>query len=218
MRVQVRKCPFTGKIFEEKDIVQYVLHLLNVRAEHQKIRKEKRVRDTWESWLRESKKSITHVDEIAPWFLENQATIMAAVSAFNTGRPSEAFDSSDKFLGLQLKLKWNDSCSNSHVAPEGKPTNWDGREGTVKGYPGFIGTLNGQLSRGNFDSKYPYGDAYRLVGLKTGSGGGGNKNHGFGVTVFLDDWPGLQAQVDGQLQDAVVDRLKGNFSKVIIGA
>jgi len=67
---------------------------------------------------------------------------------------------------------------------------------------------------------YPYDSIGKFVGLKTGSGGGGNEDWGYDVSIFLDDWPGLNQQWADMIfeqevtryeqeKDRIINRLKG---------
>ncbi len=217
MKVQVYKCRFTGKLFELKDRDKYVKHLLILRETMKEKRLEEKMRKTWARWLKTEKKKITHPDQIVPWFLENQKKIMAMVNAQATGSIAshDKFSlKTDEYTKLELKIHWNPMCSNSHRAPDGKPQNWCAKDPAIPtGYPGWTGHLTGTLKRlPRNNGAYPYSEAYRLVGIKTGSGGGGNVDHGYDVTVFLDDWPGLKEEVQKMEEDKIVSRLKGNFT------
>lgn len=210
MRIQVRKCPFTGEIFEEKDIKKYIKHLKELRKKMKEDRAHERIRKSWKDWLSEQKKNITSIDQIPEWFLKNQRTIMDACNAIYFDDRFERrnkFVEKDKFTKLEWEnYRYNDNTSNSHVCPEGGVMNWCAKEkDKPTGYPGFKGYLRGCLERPkDRDYSYPYSEALRLVGIKTGTGGGGNKNFGYEFTVFLDDWPGIKENV-------VFEKLKGTM-------
>jgi len=59
MRVQVYKCPFTGKLFEEKDKAKYVKHLLELRESMRAERNNERTRATWKKWLDAEKEKLS---------------------------------------------------------------------------------------------------------------------------------------------------------------
>jgi hypothetical protein len=201
MKITAYKCRFTGKIFEEHERDKYVLHLRNLRTGMAGDRLEKKMESEWTTWLSAEKKKITHIDQIIPWFLTNQKKIMAKV---NSQHKRESISDhcrfvlkSDEFDTLSFDLTWNPMCSNSHCAPDNGKTNWGSNPGAPLGYPGWKGTLKGNLKRlPRHNGAYPYNLAYELVGFKTGSGGGGNSHHEYGLTLFLDDWPGLGTQME----------------------
>lgn len=214
MKVQVYKCRFTGKLFDLADRDKYVNHLLALRGDMKERRLEDRMKKAWATWIKAEKKKITHPDQIVPWFLENQKKIMATVNARATGSISshDKFSiKTDEFTKLVLDIKWDPNCSNSHRAPDGKPYNWCQKDLSLPtGYPGWKGRLSGCLKRiSKHNGAYPYGDAYKLVGIKTGGGGGGNDNHSYDVTIFLDDWPGLRQEVRRMEEEEIIGRLRG---------
>ena len=213
MRVQVRKCRFTGKIFEEKDLKKYAIHLRNLRAERAEKRKLDKVRTTFTAWLNREKKKILHPEDIPAWFLKNQRRIMDAVTAGfgNRGFDKGRFYATDEFTKFQFEtIRYSPYVSNTHVCPEGGVTNWGSEDGLPTGYKGWATHANGTLKRNkNHQGDYPYSSALNAVGLKTGSGGGGNESWGYGVSIFLDDWPGLKHTVDLMERDQIVAKLKG---------
>jgi hypothetical protein len=213
MRVQVRKCRFTGKIFEEKDLKKYAVHLKKLREERAEKRKIDKVRATFTSWLNREKKKILHPEEIPAWFLKNQRKIMDAVNAGFGDRAfeSDKFFNTDEFTKFSFEsVRYSKTVSNTHVCPKGGVLNWHCKDDLPKGYPGWTTHVNGALKRNrNHMGSYPYSGALNAVGLKTGSGGGGNESWGFGISIFLADWPGLQYTVDEMEKDQIVAKLKG---------
>jgi len=210
MRVQVRKCRFTGKIFEEKDLKKYATHLKKLRAELTEKRRLNIVRETFKSWLRKEKKKILHPDDIPEWFLKNQRMIMDAVNA-GMGDRNEKFYASDEFTKFEFDtVRYSPLVSNTHSCPDNGKTNWHCDNSLPKGYPGWTCNVKGKLKRhSSHMGSYPYGAALNIVGLKTGTGGGGNERWGYGVSIFLADWPGLQDTVDNMERDQIVAKLKG---------
>ena len=210
MRVQVRKCRFTGKLFEEKDLKKYAIHLRTLRAERAEKRKLDKVRATFTSWLNREKKKILHPEDIPAWFLKNQRKIMDAVNA-GFGDRDEKFYSTDEFTKFSFeKPRFSKTTSNTHNCPKGGVLNCSCEDDKPKGYPGWTAHVNGALKRNkNHLGSYPYSAALNAVGLKTGSGGGGNESWGYGISIFLADWPGLKATVDAMEQEQIVAILKG---------
>jgi hypothetical protein len=214
MKVQVRKCRFTGKIFEEKDLKKYAIHLKKLRVELAEKRRVERTKKTFKAWLNKEKKNIHRPDDIPAWFLKNQKTIMDGANAGFGNSPfdSDKFFSSDEFTKFVFtSIRYNKNASNSHVHPDNGVGNWYGKDPSKpSGYKGWTGHVEGTLKRSKANSSsYPYGAALNAVGIKTGSGGGGNENWGYGITLFLDDWPGLKAAVDEMEKDEIVSKLKG---------
>jgi hypothetical protein len=217
MRIQVRKCPFTGRLFEEKDIGEYLLHLKTLRENMQIARLYTRLRVSFQEWLAEEKKKITNVDMICPWFLENQRRIMDSTNAIEFPEISKLrrrcrFVKEDKFVKLEFEdYRYDPIADNSHTCPDNGVINWCAKDPTKPiGYKGWTGYLKGSLVRpARHNHSYPYNEALNLVGIKTGSGGGGNASFGFGFTVYLDDWPGLKEQIRQTEEALIVSKLKG---------
>lgn len=196
MRVTVRQCPFTGKIFEEKDIGKYVLHL---KAQHDRLKQERqyaRLRNSFDQWLAEEKEKITSVDMIVPWILENQQRLMDTANALDIGC-RDPFVKGDQFTKLVFeRLYYHPLVSNTHCYPKNGVINFSSKDNLPRGYPGYFGYMSGTLSRPNGpEFSYPYSKVFKLIRLHTGSGGGGNKNWGYDIKIFLDDWPGLSQEV-----------------------
>lgn len=213
MKIEVYRCRFTGQLFLKSEKEEYIEHLKSLREEKREKRKYERLRKTWKTWLAEEKKKITHLDMIGPWVLENQRKIMDAYNALgDSSWRGERWYKTDKIEKLNLSF-YNKECkiqSNSHDCPEGGVTNWGSHPDRPKGYPGWSGRLEGKTVRSKKHmSSYPSSDTLRFIGIKTGSGGGGNDDWGYSFTIFLADWPGLQQEVIEHEQRSIVARLKG---------
>jgi len=218
MRLQVRKCPFTGKIFEEKDIGKYTWHLKVLRDEQRTERAHERHRAEFASWLNIERAKELQISDVIPWFLKNQKHIMEATNAITfSGSYDKKYSrgfvtATDNFKDLKFShLKYSDTISNTHHFPDNGVTNWGRKEDHgIMGYPGWRGDMSGSLARAPRNMYgYPTSEALNLVGLKTGSGGGGNERWNYEVYIFLADWPGLQHELNLQEQDLVADILKG---------
>lgn len=210
MRVQVRKCRLTGKIFEEKDLKKYAIHLRKLRAERAEKKRLDKVGATFFSWLAREKKKILHPSHIPGWFIKNQRKIMDGVNA-GLGDRYEKFYNTDEFTDFTFDTpRFSKLTSNTHVCPKGGELNWSCKDDKPKGYPGWSVYVKGRLKRNkNHGGQYPYSAALNIVGLKTGSGGGGNESWGYGISIFLADWPGLQHAHNEMEKDEIVARLKG---------
>jgi hypothetical protein len=214
MKVQVHKCRFTGKIFEEKDLKKYAAHLVKLRAEMKQKREQDRVTKEWAKWLKKERARINTIDEIVPWFLANQIKIMHAVNAATSFISDRFYPASDIFTKIDLNVRYNPSASNSHRCPDKGVTNWlltrDNDPTKPTSYVGWTGNISGFLKRDKKNNySYPYGEALKIVGLKTGSGGGGNEKWSYEVTIFLDDWPGLKHEIVLMERDLIVKKLLG---------
>lgn len=221
MRVQVFKCPFTGKLFEQDARDEYIQHLFKVRKNKQETRQAQRLKMERLEWIAKEKAAIKRVEDIPDWILDNQEALMNAYNRL-TNR-YEKFFPTDEFRDIKFDfLHYSDSASNTHCAPAGKPMNWGCKPDLPRGYPGWCGNVQGSLHReSKHQGQYPYSDLLQFLQIHTGSGGGGNANWRYGFTIFLEEWPSLQAQVDANKaeearikyendQRRVIARLKGN--------
>lgn len=219
----MRKCPFTGKIFDESRIEEYILHLLNTREEMRRKRAQKSLALTFHDWLHEEKLKLTHPSQVPDWLLENQQKIMDAINA--GCRPKhhhwwdrDLFKPEDKFT----KIVWTRECvfqdvlSNSHSCPDNGVENFMGDKDKPRGYPGWQTYIAGTLKRNKKNSgSYPYSSLLNMVGIKTGSGGGGNENWSYDAKVFLADWPGFQVEVDKIMEQRRIDGIEAERQRII---
>lgn len=215
MKILVNKCPDTGELFEDDRL--YKNHRQRILREQRKQEAFNQQQKEFNDWLSLEKEKLHHIETIAPWFLANQRIIMDAVTAgYETGweiRSWDKFVPEDEFVKLEITGIYKTELTNSHHCPRGGVTNWCGhRDNLPKHYPGFKVRISGKLQRPpKYNYRYPYSAALNLVGIQTGSGGGGNENFGYDGFIFLDDWPGLKEQVRLIEEDQIVSRLKGKF-------
>lgn len=193
------RCPWTARIFGGKR--EYVAHLRDLREKrmHRRARGAVRQRRLEALWDQDGFDLICKWIELNPDFMFE--------TAVQNGRNDAAERHRDDFWVriTYLDLLWTDSASNSHACPRGGVTNWGGRRvdrdgnPAPRGYPGWTGRIEYQLSHSlGFGS-----DIMRGLGIHTGSGGGTKDNrHGYGVTFFESDWPGLaRIATHGRLSD-----------------
>jgi hypothetical protein len=222
MKIQAWKCPYTGNLFELEDRAKYVACRRKGRKAFLAQQEKEKIRDTWKEWLRAEKLKITRPEQIVDWFLTNQKTIMAAYNAIDGWHRhfDDKFVPEDNFSKLEFtRLTFSETVSNSHSCPEDGVRNFMCEPDKPRGYIGWTGYLNGSLDRpAKHNASYPYSGALQLVGIHTGSGGGGNKSFSYDFKIFLGDWPGLQAEVDRILNqkrlDAIRARRKAAVAKV----
>lgn len=201
-QVMVWQCPHTKKLFIEQD--EYKAHLAKLARQRRKVKHENKIRSTFHEWLTEERLKLDSIDNLSTWLIDNQRIIMDAANLIPCGNwAGEGFYDSDLFTEIKFEyLKWNSSVSNSHSCPKGGVTNWGGREkfadGAPKpnGYPGWQGYIRGSLKRlKKHNGSYPASGFFKLVGIHTGTGGGGNERFGWDVKVFAEEWPGPAAEL-----------------------
>ncbi len=192
MRVTVRKCPFTGKLFEEKDISKYILHLQKVREEKKELREYARLKASWEEWLRAEQAKVRSFEELVPWIIANQQKLMKTYNAVYAPKKntwSKKFPRGCEFTELSMRCKFTTMASNSHSRPRDGVMNWCGHNDPApRGYPGWTGELQGKLNITDKQECPSWSEFFKLFDVHTGSGSGG-RNLQYGVTVFASDWP-----------------------------
>jgi hypothetical protein len=206
MRIQIRKCPFTGKTFEEKDIGKYIWHLKKLRDNMREERRLTQIKNSFTEWLKKEKEKIVAIDMIVPWILREQRHLMDGFNAcgYSGWSKKDKFFETDEFRSIVLDIQWTPLASNSHNCPEGGVTNWCAQDKTKPaGYPGWSGNIGGSLKRapGN-NGSYPYGDFLEMIKIHRGTGGGGNEHWGYDVKLYATEWPGLA-------MEQTINRLKG---------
>jgi hypothetical protein len=167
----------------------------------------------FESWLHEEKLKLHYIYMIAPWMLENQQRIMQYCNRPGRGVYwADKFDlKNDVFTEIKIETgKFKERVSNTHNCPKNGVTNFTCKPDRPRGYPGWTGQVSGRLFRiPNKMRGYPYGSLLNAIGLHTGSGGGGNDNWSYGLSIFLDDWPGLVEEVIAEESDRIISKLQG---------
>jgi hypothetical protein len=212
MKILVNKCPHTGALFESDS--KYKAHIAAINRKKRSDAAHKKLVDEFKSWLLNEKLSITDTDMVLPWVLKNQHALMDAANSNLLGyrRWGDKFYPTDEIKTLKFdNITYSRMVSNSHSCPEGGVTYWCGRaDGAPRGYPGFKFRFSATAYREKrYNGQYPFSDLLDAIGIKTGSGGGGNENWGYDGTLWLSDWPGLQQQVDEMEMDTIANKLKG---------
>lgn len=199
------KCRFDGKIFASSEKKAYVKYLKNIRKNMKTAREDKRTKDNTREQLSIIKLEVTDVNMIAPWIMKHEAFLIKACNVLNlNGFLFDEFKPNDKYTNVEIGgLFYNENTSNSHVCPHNGVTNWgDKNPDLPTGYPGWYGRLGGSLYRDKKNmNSYPYSSVFKLIGVHTGSGGGGNERFSYDCKIFVADWPCLlQKWVDVQFE------------------
>lgn len=201
-QILVWQCPHTKKLFEDQR--EYKTHLSKLARERRKVKHDNLIRSTFFEWLDEERLKLDSINDIPGWLIDNQRIIMDAANLIPCGNwAGEGFYDTDLFTEIKFnQMKWGNQISNSHSCPKGGVTNWGGREknadGTPRpnGYPGWQGYLSGSLKRlKKHMSFYPASGFFKLVGIHTGTGGGGNQSFGWDIKLFAEEWPGPVAEL-----------------------
>ena len=154
-------------------------HLLQLRATSTLKRRRENLIATCEAFA----KGCSSIEELENWldtsgFIASYAKLSDRKAVIDAGN--------FKFTGIQVG-----PCSNSHSAPHGLPTNWGGRQGGPRSYPGiscritFSGSVKGEWYLG-------VGDVIKRLGICTGTGGSGNgKTYSYDCTIWAAHFPRL---------------------------
>lgn len=189
-KIEVWKCPRTGKLYE--NLRNYKKHLREMATRSLNERREIRRVDSARTKLRTQVRSIADLEALLPKVLLEYVSLKTGVVF-----PKLPTDSIQ--VRFQL-LNHRDMCCNSHCAPVDGRTNWHGNPKLPIGYPGFYGRvvilLSGKLYNLRVDGHSMPTDVLKQLMVNTGSGGGGAGSLnmiqlGYEVTLFDDDWPGL---------------------------
>lgn len=180
------QCPWTGEVFGTKK--GYVNHLRVLREDriHRQIRANIRDRVFQELINQDSFDKIINWIETHPEFLFD--------GVIQNGRDKWSDRRShlrEKFWIkiTYLDVHWSECVSNSHNRPRGSVTNWGGDPNLPRGYPGWTGRIEFQVSHDLWFGS----DIMKPIGVHTGSGGGvESTRYGYDVKFFASDWPGLE--------------------------
>lgn len=206
MKILVNKCPHTGVLFENDD--EYKRHIRKIQSDIRAKAKKQAREAELKAWLHDEKMKLSHPDEIIPWVLKTQPALMALSNEFSDSCMREIFNKDDEYVDLKFRyLDLDAKIPNTHTCPEGGVTNWHRKDDRPLHYPGWYGFLEGTLCRTSKKSEYPTTHFMNTIGIRPGSGGGGNEHWGFGASIYLADWPGFQKWWDEYEQDLIIKRL-----------
>lgn len=192
MKVQVRKCPFTGELYE--DPVKYCQHLKTVRTLQQYKRWINRGKLAGDQAIELAQSTVTGPDEFLNWFRNYWSHLVAR--GYYQSLTSRSSASEIPNLSL-LHVCWSRGYwgqhSNSHNCPRGGVTNWGHRiKNAPISYLGWCGRLEWHyVGQGSCAS-----DMFASTVIHTGTGGGGSGYYSYDVTLWADDWPAWRLAED----------------------
>ena len=216
-KVMAYQCKHTGTLFRLDQKKDYEAHLARLRRERAAERKENARILSYQTWYEESIEQLDTIEKIRAWLLDDGALMRVLEYTCSQGgyKLNKHFKITDITIGITA---YSDSCSNSHSAPKGFPTNFGRKVDRPLGYPGIVGRI-----RVDYESDYPsftLGAALASIGIKTGSGGGGGGSISWGITIFLEDWPALKRKAEllkhSYEEILIIDRLKDKKNSVTL--
>ena len=206
-QILVWKCPKTSKLFEDQDA--YKKHLVKLVEARRRVKQQNYIKNTFFEWLDDQRSNVVmNINDIPEWLMTNQQIIMDAVNAIPGGWThfDDKFADGDLFTKIEfVRPYWSGNLSNSHSCPKGGVQNWGAKglfaDGTPKptGYPGWSTRLAGTLKRNKkLMSAYPASGLFKIVGIHTGTGGGGNESFGWDAKLWAEEWPAAASAVTFQ--------------------
>jgi hypothetical protein len=126
---------------------------------------------------------------------------------FSAQSLSEIAQNISKYLTSKTKIKCraeftgmspNETCSNSHGSPIGKPSNWCAKNNNLPtGYMGIVGNLNIHIE-GGYNSKVSsaFDNIRYQYNISTGCGGARGCGLGYQITVWADDFPNIRKKME----------------------
>lgn len=179
MKIQVRKCGFTGDLFESDQ--QYLAHLIQLRKQYKKRRERDKITRNWHNWLQNSQAHVLSVKDLEQWLNDHQHEILVMSQHLKRTRTQTR----GIRLGFKFEnIQWSHCVSNSHSCPRDGVTNWHMHSHKPRGYPGWQGRIEitGWEKFDGFVS-----NLLEIVDIHTGTGGCG----GYEVRWYASDWPGM---------------------------
>lgn len=180
MKIQVRKCGFTGKLFVDDQT--YLQHLKYLRNKQRRNREHKRVTASWNAAIDQIRHECIQFEELQEWLNQHCPTLLAMHDHRRGRSPKQ-----HKGVKLQFKfirMNFSKKVRNTHSAPRSGVTNWYRASSAPTGYPGWCGRI---LIHGLdlFDGFVS--DLFTDTCIHVGAGGLGS----YEVKLWADDWPNL---------------------------
>lgn len=213
-KINARKCPRTGKLFEtdeayRKHIVGLRKRLNETRPAKIAARKAAQRRKDLRADVRAELDAIQDIENLEKYIKENFNRVMIAWNGGSNPAVHELLDQI-KMEEFDLRLRFSEKVSNTHNRPRDGVTNWGGRtEGAPRGYPGWSGHVSFTLNMDPSSHEHEFTRtltsgilcleperALGWAGIHTGTGGGrgGPSVHKweYGCEIFLNDFEGLK--------------------------
>lgn len=192
MKVMARKCPVTGKLFDNE--TGYRKHLIKIRNNRQLNRYFSQGIRQGDAALEWAAQKVTSADQFETWFRENwQNLALRCIGRYRWSHKS--FRSISQIVIPELKsvdldVRFVPQASNSHSCPQGGVTNWLREDHKPRGYPAWVGRLIWICDAPELRNRGVYldSDMFRDTIVNIGSGGGDHIKHEYSVTLWADDW------------------------------
>lgn len=191
MKVTARKCPVTGRLFD--NLEKYRGHLIAVRRSRNNNRQLNQATLLADQAITWATQNVASADEFENWFRDNWSVLATR----GIGR-SGLWSNKRKIVipqlaGVRMKINFSPMASNTHSCPQGGVTNWRRHHNMPRGYPGWEGNLSWRHDSANQCSGLG-SDIFRDTVIHTGTGGGAGDGYQYSVTLWADDWPAWNRQ------------------------
>lgn len=195
MKVIARKCPVTGKLFDNE--TGYRKHLTKIRNTQQLNRYLSHGVQQGNAAFEWAAQNVSSSAQFEEWFRENWKSLaLRCVGRYRWSYKS--FRNISQIVIPELKtvdldVKFVQEASNSHSCPRGGVTNWSREAHKPKGYPAWVGRLSWICDAQVLNNRGVYLDCdmFRDTIVNIGSGGGDHIKHEYSVTLWAEDWPTL---------------------------
>lgn len=177
-----------GKLFKDKQ--KYVGHLRKLAALKREENKRIAFRNERDAFFANMRATCKNVPEIVAFVTENWERF------YRNGKDRDSHGAHHNAKSVP-KLEWikidglvtySNSVSVSHRCPVGAITNWGGKNGGPRGYPGWTLRIEYQVEGGCTNGCGS--EAWEGTGVNTGTGGYGG-NYYYYCEIFAHDWPAM---------------------------
>jgi hypothetical protein len=188
MKVTVRKCPFTNKLFETDG--EYRSHLSQLRKIKEKSREVARKRREFNDLFVRGGQTVIGPDEFIEFIRENWKVLTINAWKNSFYRDTDMSGTLPVLKDMRWgRIHYSTSLSNSHSCPRGGTTNWGSKPGLPSGYPGWRGMLEWTVEEKTTGRRIGGSDLFSNTVVHTGTGGGGGGRYQYDVTLWAADWP-----------------------------
>lgn len=195
-KVTIWKSDLDGKLFEDK--TNYVKHLRKLAGARMIEKSQAKMNAEREEMITKMGQ-VASVQELEQFIKDNWSWF------YNNGLKGNLWRVENKELNTDHELvdikitdvKWNKHVSNSHSCPRKRGvTNFGDHDGRPTGYPGWYARIRFTVKTSEYTykrKKHFYqgfgSDYFNGTIINTGSGGGGDCQYQYGITLWAADFP-----------------------------
>jgi hypothetical protein len=203
MKILVRKCPWTGELYEDDN--EYRQYLSELRVHRQERRMMLRRAEAGDAAIQWATQNVTSAEQFEKWFTNNWKELVIRGTVYDLLSWGKNFDHIDvnnipELVSVRMTATFSHQLSNTHSCPKNGVTNWHGDKDKPRGYPGWRCRLEWRMAH---DPKKfrAGGDIFRNSVINTGTGSGGDYCT-YDVSLWADDWPAWSKELCWQTLNA----------------